>query len=73
MIYGTGDNLASMVGIGLLSSEDLAISFGTSDTLFGLIEEKSLEVTINKNLSVFASPLDPQQVLKYLKMGLLTN
>lgn len=53
-----------MVGIGLLSSEDLAISFGTSDTLFGLIDEKSLDVTINQNVSVFASPLDPQQVLK---------
>lgn len=44
VVPGTGDNLASSVGLGLLRTSDIAISLGTSDTLFAIINEKDLSV-----------------------------
>lgn len=42
IIASSGDNLASMVGMGLLNQNYLAISLGTSDTLFGIISEEEI-------------------------------
>lgn len=40
VIVGTGDNPASLVGLGLVGNEDVrAISLGTSDTYFGYISK----------------------------------
>lgn len=46
-----------MVGMGLLNSNYLAISLGTSDTLFGIINEEEIEKSLNPNTPIFASPL----------------
>lgn len=37
VLAGTGDNPSSLVGLGIFNPGDIAISLGTSDTLFGVI------------------------------------
>ena len=38
-VVGTGDNPSSLVGLGLIEPEWMAVSLGTSDTCFRLLEE----------------------------------
>ncbi|KAL4452793.1 hypothetical protein ABPG74_002358 [Tetrahymena malaccensis] len=66
VIASTGDNLASMVGMGLLNSSYLAISLGTSDTLFGVINENEIEKSLDSNTHIFCSPLRSDQYLLLL-------
>lgn len=59
-----------MVGIGLLQENEVAISLGTSDTLFGIINEGNLDHSLNRDISILCSPLNAHQVnisLFYLK------
>ncbi|EAR98489.1 xylulose kinase (macronuclear) [Tetrahymena thermophila SB210] len=66
VIASTGDNLASMVGMGLLNPSYLAISLGTSDTLFGIINENDIEKSLDPNIHIFCSPLRSDQYLLLL-------
>ncbi|KAL4475231.1 hypothetical protein ABPG72_018888 [Tetrahymena utriculariae] len=66
VVASTGDNLASMVGMGLLNSSYLAISLGTSDTLFGVINENEIEKSLDPNVHIFCSSLRPDQYLLLL-------
>lgn len=39
VVVGTGDNPSSLIGTGLIREGRLAVSLGTSDTVFGLVSE----------------------------------
>lgn len=54
-----------MVGIGLLQESEVAICLGTSDTLFGVINEENLEYSVNRNINIFCSPLNAHQAKEY--------
>src|SRR5439155_15596342 len=43
VIAWTGDNPSSLVGVGLVTPSRIAISLGTSDTLFGLLEAPKVD------------------------------
>ena len=55
VVAWSGDNPCSLVGTGLLHEGQLAISLGTSDTIFGPMD--SVRVSGDGTGHVFASPL----------------
>lgn len=58
IIAFSGDNPNSLVGLGVFDENDVCISLGTSDTIFGLVPAS----TSNKSLEghIFISPVDPE-------------
>jgi xylulokinase len=54
VIPGTGDNPASLIGLGLVSSGTIGISLGTSDTLFAFMTQPATDPTGQSH--VFGSP-----------------
>ncbi|HVS12372.1 MAG TPA: FGGY family carbohydrate kinase [Thermoanaerobaculia bacterium] len=62
VIAGTGDNPASAIGLGMVAPGDLAVSLGTSDTCFALIEEGRVDESGQAH--VFVAPTgDPMMLL----------
>lgn len=68
----SGDNPNSLAGLRLERAGDLAISLGTSDTLFGSLREP---VPSAEEGHVFANPVDPQGYMAMIcrKNGSLTR
>nr|CAB3462732.1 unnamed protein product [Digitaria exilis] len=71
VIQWSGDNPNSFAGLTLSNPGDLAISLGTSDTVFGITD--SPEPTLEGN--IFPNPVDPKtyMVLLCYKNGSLTR
>ncbi|CAL4897443.1 unnamed protein product [Urochloa decumbens] len=71
VIQWSGDNPNSLAGLTLSNPGDLAISLGTSDTVFGVTD--SPEPTLEGN--IFPNPVDPRtyMVLLCYKNGSLTR
>jgi len=71
VIQWSGDNPNSLAGLTLSNPGDLAISLGTSDTVFGVTD--SPEPTLEGN--IFPNPVDPKtyMVLLCYKNGSLTR
>lgn len=40
VVYGTGDNPATVIGLGIFNSGEISISLGSSDTVLALVDEK---------------------------------
>jgi xylulokinase len=56
VIAGSGDNPCSLAGLRLQESGDIAISLGTSDTVFGALSDPRPSASEGH---IFASPVDP--------------
>lgn len=71
VIAGSGDNPCSAVGLSLVSPGDVAVSLGTSDTLFGIVHSPLCA----KEGHVFVSASDPDHYFALLcyKNGSLTR
>ena len=67
----TGDNPASVVGLGLIKPGQVAISLGTSDTFFGTMEECVTDATGEGH--VFGSPAGGYMTLICFKNGSLAR
>jgi xylulokinase len=71
LIAWSGDNPCSLVGTGLISEGQLAISLGTSDTVFGPMTEP--RVSENGVGHVFASPLGEYMAITVFRNGSLAR
>ncbi|CAM6109521.1 unnamed protein product [Calypogeia fissa] len=71
VIHWSGDNPCSLAGLALEGPEDLAVSLGTSDTVFGV----SRDPRPGLNGHVFPNPVDPESYMCMLcyKNGSLTR
>jgi len=67
----TGDNLASVIGLGLVKPGQVAISLGTSDTFFGTMEK--CQTDENGEGHVFGSPTGGYMTLICFKNGSLAR
>ena len=67
----TGDNPASVIGLGLIKPGQVAISLGTSDTFFGSMEK--CQTDENGEGHVFGSPTDGYMTLICFKNGSLAR
>ena len=63
----SGDNPNSLAGLRLRAAGDVAISLGTSDTVFGILTEPSPSATEGH---IFANPVDPDS---YMAMIVYVN
>lgn len=72
VIAFSGDNPCSFAGLRLQNPGDVAISLGTSDTLFGALTQPAPSATEGH---VFASPIDPEGYMAMIvyKNGSLTR
>ncbi len=71
VLPGTGDNPASLVGLGLISSGRIAVSLGTSDVLFAYLAEPKIDPAGNSH--VFGSPTGAYMALCVYKNGSLAR
>ena len=71
LVAWSGDNPCSLVGTGLIAERQLAISLGTSDTVFGPIREP--RVSENGIGHVFASPLGEYMAITVFRNGSLAR
>jgi len=71
VIAWSGDNPCSLVGVGLVREGRLAISLGTSDTVFGLMREPRVDKTGTGH--VFGSPTGDYMGLTCFKNGSLAR
>ena len=71
VIAWSGDNPCSLVGTGLIREGQLAISLGTSDTIFGPMNEPRVSRTGTGH--VFASPLDRYMGITVFRNGSLAR
>jgi len=71
VIAWSGDNPCSLVGIGLFEEGQLAISLGTSDTIFGPLE--SPRVSSDLTGHVFASPTGAYMGITVFRNGALAR
>ena len=71
MIVWSGDNPSSMIGTGLVSEGRIAISLGTSDTIFGAMREPRVDATGTGH--VFGSPTGEFMGLTCFKNGSLAR
>ena len=71
VIAWSGDNPCSLVGVGLVREGRLAISMGTSDTVFGLMREPRVDKTGTGH--VFGSPTGDYMGLTCFKNGSLAR
>lgn len=62
VVAWSGDNPCTVAGLGLTNPGDLAISLGTSDTVFGITKSPKPRVDGH----VFASPVDPSSAMAML-------
>jgi len=72
LVVFSGDNPNSLAGLMLMNPGDLAVSLGTSDTLFGSLSEPTPSATEGH---VLASPIDPEAYMALMcwKNGSLTR
>ena len=71
IVAWSGDNLCSLVGTGLVQEGQLAISLGTSDTIFGVMSTPS--VSPDGTGHVFASPTGEFMGMTVFKNGSLAR
>lgn len=71
ILPGTGDNPASLVGLGLISRGRLGISLGTSDVLFAYMSEPKTDPAGSSH--VFGSPTGAYMALCVYKNGSLAR
>ena len=71
VIAWSGDNPCSLVGVGLVREGRLAISLGTSDTVFGLMREPHVDSTGTGH--VFGAPTGDYMGLTCFKNGSLAR
>ncbi len=71
VLPGTGDNPASLVGLGLVSGGALGISLGTSDTVFAYMSEVHTDPTGASH--VFGSPTGGYMAISVYKNGSLAR
>jgi xylulokinase len=71
VVVWSGDNPCSLIGTGLVTEGRLAISLGTSDTLFGLMHEPRVDTTGTGH--VFGSPTGEFMGLTVFKNGSLAR
>ncbi len=71
VIAWSGDNPCSLVGVGLVREGRLAVSLGTSDTVFGLMREPRVDSTGTGH--VFGSPTGDYMGLTCFKNGSLAR
>ena len=71
MIAWSGDNPCSLVGVGLVREGRLAISLGTSDTVFGLMREPRVDA--HGTGHVFGAPTGDYMGLTCFKNGSLAR
>jgi xylulokinase len=70
-IVWSGDNPCSLVGLGMIQSGDMAISLGTSDTIFGVMNK--LRVWPKGEGHIFGSPTGDYMGLICFKNGSLAR
>jgi xylulokinase len=71
VIAWSGDNPCSLVGVGLVREGHLAVSLGTSDTVFGLMREPRVDRTGTGH--VFGAPTGDYMGLTCFKNGSLAR
>jgi len=71
IVAWTGDNPSSLVGTGLVTEDRLAVSLGTSDTVFGLMGQPRVDESGTGH--VFASPTGDYMGLTCFKNGSLAR
>jgi len=71
IVAWSGDNLCSLVGTGLVQEGQIAISLGTSDTIFGVMSKPS--VSDDGTGHVFASPTGEFMGMTVFKNGSLAR
>lgn len=71
LIAWSGDNPCSLVGTGLITEGQLAVSLGTSDTVFGPMREP--RVSASGTGHVFASPLGEYMAITVFRNGSLAR
>jgi len=71
LVAWSGDNPCSLVGVGLVREGRLAISMGTSDTVFGLMREPRVDATGTGH--VFGAPTGDYMGLTCFKNGSLAR
>jgi xylulokinase len=71
VVAWSGDNPSSLVGTGLVREDLLAVSLGTSDTVFGLMREPRVDASGTGH--VFASPTGDYMGLTCFKNGSLAR
>ena len=71
VVVWSGDNPCSLVGVGLAGEGEVAISLGTSDTLFGSMREARTDPSLAA--SVFGSPTGGYMALLCFKNGSLAR
>jgi xylulokinase len=71
ILPGTGDNPASLVGLGLVSGGALGISLGTSDTVFAYMSDVHTDPTCASH--VFGSPTGGYMAISVYKNGSLAR
>jgi xylulokinase len=71
VIAWSGDNPCSVAGLGLSTPGDIAVSLGTSDTMFGILPKPSPGLEGH----IFVNPMDPASYMAMLcyKNGSLTR
>jgi len=71
VVAWSGDNPCSLVGVGLAGEGEVAISLGTSDTLFGTMREARTDPSLAA--SVFGAPTEGYMALLCFKNGSLAR
>ena len=71
VVAWSGDNPCSLVGVGLAGEGAIAISLGTSDTLFGTMREARTDPSLAA--SVFGAPTEGYMALLCFKNGSLAR
>ena len=71
VVAWSGDNPCSLIGVGLADEGEIAISLGTSDTLFGTMGEARTDPTLAA--SVFGAPTGGYMALLCFKNGSLAR
>ena len=71
MIAWTGDNPSSLVGTGLVREGHVAVSLGTSDTVFGVMNE--LRVDPSGSAHVFGAPTGGYMAITVFRNGSLAR
>ena len=71
IVAWSGDNLCSLIGTGLIREGQIAISMGTSDTIFGVMSKPS--VSLDGTGHVFASPTGEFMGMTVFKNGSLAR
>jgi xylulokinase len=71
VVAWTGDNPSSVIGVGLVDQARIAVSLGTSDTVFGLLREPRFDPSGASH--VFVSPTGDDMALVCFKNGSLAR